>query len=119
MVFCVSALEHIKSGGLSLPCRFPEPGKSEKIRNGETGSSPLKRLFVAIEDNDVLEAKRLLESDSPDSADPSSVERMCHPLCDCPKCSEISAEKLLTKEQGSSKVSLRQVKNNFFEDMVN
>jgi hypothetical protein len=105
-----TALEHIKSGGLSQPSRFPDWKVSDdKVSKYKTTSKALQWLFAAIDDNDVLEAKKILETDSPDSVDPSSDERMCHPLCDCQKCAEISSKKLLSEKQNCSKVSLDQV----------
>ena len=68
---------------------------------------PLKHLFSAIEDNDVIGAKKILESDSP--ADPSFAERMCHPLCDCQNCSELSAQSYYYENKNFSRASLDQV----------
>jgi hypothetical protein len=88
IIFGLLALEHIKSGGLSLTPRLSERSKLTLGR-----SSRLQTLFKAIEDNDVAGAKFILESsdedlDSPDAGYPDHIEGMCHPLCTCSKCSD-------------------------------
>ena len=79
---------------MSLTPRLPE---QSKLTPGRSNSSRLQKLFNAIDENDVSGAKAILEHsdvdlDSPDAGTPDEHVTMCHPLCACSKCSDVTRD---------------------------
>ena len=113
----LTALEHIKSGGLSPTTKLPENPSSSALsppsrtlKSGyRTTSSGLEELFCAVVDSDVASAKAILERSSSDFPD-SVGDVMCHPLCTCSKCSDVSfSTNGVPAQRKRSVVSLTQV----------